>query len=104
MSIRLTAYREADEPARIKRLREVAADCPASVLALHDHKGTLAVNWLAPPSLREVTAVVQAWAAQDETGVDHFVCGMPYDVQAFARSPFEAAAMPLIIRPVPARL
>jgi hypothetical protein len=87
--IRLTA--NDDEPWRIDRLRKVARGCPRSVLALHDHKGTLFVNWSAPPKLRELTEVVQAWAAQNEVNIEHYVCGAEYDVESQFDNPYEAA-------------
>jgi hypothetical protein len=90
--IQLTAYREVEERWRIKRLRNVAAECPTSVLALHDHKGALAVNWSAAPSLREITAVAVAWGNENEMAhIDHFVRGDAFDVEVFGHNPFAKA-------------
>ena len=60
MSCELTANRSDEEPWRIERLREVAKECPPNVIGLHDHKGTLAVNWSSAPTIADLTAVVQA--------------------------------------------
>jgi hypothetical protein len=74
--VRLTAYRaDDDEPWRIERLREVAVRCPKKVIGLHDHQGTLSVNWLTPPSIEDLTKVIQAWSFQYEYRLEHYVIG-----------------------------
>ena len=50
--IALTAHRE---QSRIKRLEEVARRRPPNVLALHNHKGTLSVNWATMPTIANLT-------------------------------------------------
>ena len=68
--IALTAHRE---QSRIKRLEEVAKRCPPNVLALHDHKGTLSVNWATMPTIADLTLVIQAWCDQNEYSIDHYL-------------------------------
>jgi hypothetical protein len=86
--IALTAYREQDEPWRIERLKTVAQDCAGTVLALHDHKGTLSINWSAPPKINDLTAMVQAWALQGEWSINHYVCGAEIAIDCGDANPF----------------
>jgi hypothetical protein len=91
--MKLTAYRaDDDEPWRIERLREVAVRCPRKVIALHDHKGTLSVNWLTPPSIEELTEVIQAWSFHYEYCLEHYVIGFPLSAEVSGPCPFEVAA------------
>ena len=78
----LSANRADEEPWRIDRLREVRdrlarAYCNPTpkLLALHDHKGTLSVNWLTPPRTEELGAVIKAWRAENEILSNHYICG-----------------------------
>jgi hypothetical protein len=72
MSITLTSYNGVDE-----RLERIAAQCSPKVIALHNHKGFLSVNWLMTPTTAELAAVVKAWTAEFEVWSSHFVCGVP---------------------------
>src|SRR6516165_2314675 len=65
MSPHLACHRP-DESWRIERLQQIARRCPKNVIGLHDHKGLLSVNWLTPPTIRELTEVVLAWASHNE--------------------------------------
>jgi hypothetical protein len=88
----LTANRSDEEPWRIVRLTEVAKSCPKKVIALHDHKGTLSVNWLTTPNIEELTEVVQAWALKGEWLLEHYVVGLALWAPYSCRCPFEVAA------------
>jgi hypothetical protein len=90
---KLTAYRSDEEPWRIERLNEVAKECPPNVIGLHDHKGTLSVNWSSTPTIAELTAVVQAWCDQNEYSIDHWLNAAPLEVETMGYDPFEAKAV-----------
>jgi hypothetical protein len=73
-----------DEPSRMRRMRRVVSHVLhhspgtlAFILALHDHKGTLSVNWRTRPSPSALVAVVSAWKAESEYSTNHFVCSQP---------------------------
>lgn len=42
------------------------------VFELHDHKGTLQVYWVEPPSKRFMDAFRDAWALCGETACEHY--------------------------------
>jgi hypothetical protein len=88
--IKLSAY---CLPNGDERLAVVAKRCPAKVIALHDHKGTLSVNWLSTPTIGELTEVIQAWFLQNEIWLEHYVCGVPLWAPSYTESnypnPFE---------------
>ena len=71
--MKISAYRGDEETWRIERLEEVAKRCPSNVLALHDRKGNLSVNWATMPTIEDLTAVVQAWCDQNEYSIDHYL-------------------------------
>jgi hypothetical protein len=87
MSPHLACHRP-DESWRIERLQQIARRCPKNVIGLHDHKGLLSVNWLTPPTIRELTEVVLAWASQNEREIDHYLLGAELDVQTIGYDPF----------------
>jgi hypothetical protein len=91
VSRELTANRSDEEPWRIERLNEVAKECPPNVIGLHDHKGTLAVNWSSAPTIADLTAVVQAWCDQSEYSIDHYLNSEPLAVETMGYSPFAEA-------------
>ncbi len=73
-----------EETFRMERLRRVVQhilrhnpDAIGSVLALHDYKGLLSVNWRTCPSTSALTTVVNAWAAEHEYDTNHFVRSQP---------------------------
>jgi hypothetical protein len=86
--MQLGCYRRDTESWRIERLQEVARRCPKNVIGLHDHKVLLSVNWLTPPTIRELTEVVLAWASHNEREIDHYLVGAELDVQSIGYSPF----------------
>jgi hypothetical protein len=90
--MKITAHRSDEEPSRIERLNKVAKECPPSVIGLHDHKGTLSVNWSSTPTIAEVAAVVQAWCDQNEYSIDHYLNAEPLAVETMGYSPFAEAA------------
>jgi hypothetical protein len=82
-TITLLHYRK-DETFRMKRLLRVVQhilhhtpDAVGSILALHDYKGLLSVNWRTCPSTSALTAVVNAWGAESEYDTNHFVRSQP---------------------------
>lgn len=93
MTRELTANRSDEEPWRIERLEKVAKECPPNVIGLHDHKGTLAVNWSTLPTIADLTAVVQAWCDQNERAIDHYLNAAPLAVETMGYDPFVAEAV-----------
>ena len=47
------------------------------ISGLHDHKGTLFVNWTTLPSTTQLITTVDAWAAEGELSTNHFVKSKP---------------------------
>jgi hypothetical protein len=73
-----------DETFRMERLRRVVQhilrhnpDAMGSILAMHDYKGLLSVNWRAYPSTSALTAVASAWGAEHEYDVNNFFLSQP---------------------------
>jgi hypothetical protein len=82
VAVILSAYRADTEPSRIDRLRSLCdrlarayCDPTPKLLGLHDHKGTLSVNWLMPPRTEELGEVIKAWEAENELLSNHYICG-----------------------------
>lgn len=79
--MKLTAYNQDTESNRIERLErtrqwaERRMGAPLPILALHDHKGTLYVNWRATPRTDELFAVLLAWQKESECFSNHYVRG-----------------------------
>jgi hypothetical protein len=72
----LFAYREAEEPWRIERLRRLSRmlkDLP--ILSLTDRKGTLTVDWASAPSLELMLHVAKSWVCECEWHTIHLVEG-----------------------------
>src|SRR6516164_6897626 len=73
------------EPFRLDRLSRVVnhilrGDQPSAlvqILALHDHKGLLSINWRARPLPSDIAAVTAAWAGESEYITNHFVRSRP---------------------------
>jgi hypothetical protein len=61
----------------VQRVLRNNPDAAGSILALHDHKGLLSVNWRTCPSTTALTAVVSAWEAESEYDTNHFVRAQP---------------------------
>jgi hypothetical protein len=86
--MKITAKLGDEEPWRIERLSEVAKQCPPNVVGLHDHEGTLSVNWSSLPTIADLTLVVQAWCYQNEISLYHFLNEEPLDVETMRYNPF----------------
>ena len=75
--IALSAYE--DTPWRLVRLAKVLAGCPEETVrllhGLHDHKGTLEIDWKSPPELLHCRALIDLWATQCEYCWQHLVNG-----------------------------
>ena len=73
----LSAYREDEEPWRIERLRDELLPFISSlpILALHDHKGCLSVNWAHCPTTIDLWLVISAWEQCNEYNSNHYVEG-----------------------------
>jgi hypothetical protein len=73
----LSAYEAA--PHGIQRLARVVAGCPSTTLelmqGLHDHKGTLTIDWRSLPSSSHRGIMVDLWAEQCEYCWEHLVDG-----------------------------
>ncbi|MDH2400145.1 hypothetical protein QCM77_09330 [Bradyrhizobium sp. SSUT18] len=92
MSPKITANRQDEEPSRIDRLNRLAevllTKGVTKIIGLHDHKGTLYVNWSATPSTSELTTVISAWAAEYEPHSNHAVNGRPLVSDVGGDNPF----------------
>jgi hypothetical protein len=94
----LTAYRSDDEPHRIERLellRRILENGPlidGQILALHDHKGCLSVNWAERPSTGELEFVIRAWWTLIESNSNHYVQGVPLVLDYEGSNPFDGSA------------
>ncbi len=80
--MKITANRADEEPFRIERLERIrdvleAKSVSNLVSAIHDHKGTLYVNWTQHPSTSQLLVATDAWAAEREPLSNHYVNGMP---------------------------
>jgi hypothetical protein len=80
----LTAYRGDIETWRIERLARVAERFKrhqerkkrdVGILALHDHKGVLFVNWASNPETQDIAAMFRVWRRENEYACNHYVGG-----------------------------
>ena len=96
MAIEITANRQEEEPDRIVRLKRVADALAAvtGIAALHDHKGTLYVNWARQPSTTELRRVLSAWSAENEVHSNHAINGQPLLWDEGGYNPFRGAPFP----------
>jgi hypothetical protein len=91
----LSANRQDEEPRRLERLRKVSVALfdldfrPGLILALHDHKGTLHVNWARQPSVRLLAEVAKAWNDAGELYSNHYIKGQPWLIDVDGANPFE---------------
>jgi hypothetical protein len=93
MTIKITANRQGEEPHRLDRLKEVAAAVEnathfSKVIALHDHKGSLYVNFDQQPSMSDVLAVAKAWEQQNEHEMNVYVRNEPLIWDVGGMNPF----------------
>jgi hypothetical protein len=89
----VTAYRQDEEPSRIERLELLRQILDAGrILALHDHKGCLSVNWSECPNTSELGFVIQAWQTLREWQSNHYVRGVPLVLDNGGRNPFDGSA------------
>jgi hypothetical protein len=90
--MKITANRSDEEPGRIDRLEEVRDELVAKgvriVKALHDHKGTLYVDWASMPSTEQLATVIKIWDAQNEPHSNHTVNGKPLVWDVGGTNPF----------------
>lgn len=88
--MKITANRSEEEPGRIARLNDVAAKLKTSttILALHDHKGWLYVNWAARPSTYDLWSVLKVWSEENEIQSNHYVNGEPLIWDVGGDNPF----------------
>jgi hypothetical protein len=100
----ITAYRQVSESYRLERLQELLghfievyraegnADMP--ILALHDHKGCLFVNWSRTPTNTEVGIITNLWLdGFNEYDCNHYVKGRLIVCDAPSYNPFCKAEM-----------
>jgi hypothetical protein len=93
MPIQITANRYQDEPWRLERLKKVAAAVEhatnfSKVIALHDHKGWLYVNFDQQPSMSDVLAVAKAWSEENEDQMNIYVRNEPLIWDIGGANPF----------------
>ncbi|WP_445488539.1 hypothetical protein [Rhodopseudomonas sp. RCAM05734] len=97
--MKITANRSDEEPGRITRLEQVqdtiaAKKLRTAVLALHDHKGTLYVDWATIPRTEDLSAVLQIWSDQNEVHSNHSVKGQPLIWDVGGYNPFNGPSFP----------
>jgi hypothetical protein len=93
--IELSAHNQETERSRISRLQEIADQCiqhDLPVGALHDHKGSLHVNWTQPPRTEQLVEVVRFWHDQAEHQTLHYVNGKLLIADHESHNPFVEAA------------
>jgi hypothetical protein len=94
MPIACTATYADDEPWRIERLGEVVQAIDSSrslcggIVGLHDHKGTLYVNFNARPATQQVVAVAKIWADLNELHLNVYENGLPLTSDVLGFNPF----------------
>jgi hypothetical protein len=79
------------EDGRIERLEAVSAELiekKLPILAIHDHKGTLYVNWSKKPRTSQVVEVMDIWAKHAEYMANHYFNGAPFILDVFGDNPF----------------
>lgn len=89
--IALSANRSNEESWRIERLGGVAAKIAARefpIVALHDHKGTLFVNWSKRPETSQLLAVMEIWSEESECLANHYLYGQPLCIDLYGDNPF----------------
>jgi hypothetical protein len=83
---------------RLERLQAVANQCADKGLPisqLHDHKGSLCVNWTCVPRVEQLVAVVLFWNRQAEYQSLHFANGKLLLADHESYNPFESRNLPL---------
>jgi hypothetical protein len=58
---------------RLRETERLIGQLP--ILSLHDHKGTLSVNWARPPTTLELLHVAKCWHCEKEWNAIHYVEG-----------------------------
>ena len=88
----ITANRSDEEPERLTRLDRVFAGLRnkirTDILALHDHKGCMYVNWAKLPSTSDLAAAIAAWGLENEPMSNHAVKGRPLVWDVGGDNPF----------------
>jgi hypothetical protein len=90
-NISISAYNDHEE-GRLDRLDGVRAEIAAKrlpVIALHDHKGTLNVNWSETPRTEQVMEVMAIWRNNSEYLGNHYVRGKKLILDVEGDSPFK---------------
>ena len=85
MSQTLILLTDKPEPFRLERLSRVVGHIMRGnhpgilgwILALHNHKGLLSVNWRTRPMPSAIAAVADAWAKEHEHISNHYVRSRP---------------------------
>jgi hypothetical protein len=89
-TISISAYND-HETGRLERLGKVRQAIEAKslpVIAIHDHKGTLYVNWRETPTTTQVVETVRMWADNAEYQVNHYVIGRELVLDVESHNPF----------------
>ena len=89
--IKLSAHHQEIEQSRISRLRDLADECAKKdfpIGEMHDHKGTLHVNWTEAPRTEQLVEVVRLWRAQAEHQSSHYVNGKLLIADYESHNPF----------------
>jgi hypothetical protein len=92
--IKLSAHNQETERWRLDRLQAVANQCADKGLPisqLHDHKGSLYVNWTCVPFTEQLVGVVRFWSGQAEYQSLHYVNGKLFLADHESYNPFEAS-------------
>jgi hypothetical protein len=76
--MKLTAIDSAGKHSRMARLKRLQRKLETnkvapSISAIHDHKGTLCVNWTCRPAPSDLVVVTDLWAREGEHASNHYV-------------------------------
>lgn len=93
MPIKITANRFEDEPWRLERLERVErkialSEIRLSVVALHDHKGCLYINFDTRPSTHDITEVSKIWSSEKECNINVYAKAIPVSADVGGINPF----------------
>ncbi|SDG87980.1 hypothetical protein SAMN05216338_1003302 [Bradyrhizobium sp. Rc2d] len=96
--VKITANQSDEESWRIERLEEVRdiilEKGVKNILALHDHKGNLYVDWSEQPSTYALATAIKIWSDKGEPHSNHSVRGRPLVWDMGGDNPFCGPSFP----------
>jgi hypothetical protein len=96
--VKITANQSDEEGWRIERLEEIRdlmlEKGLKNVLALHDHKGNLFIDWSEMPSTDNLVTATKIWTDKGEPHSNHSVRGRPLIWDMGGYNPFGGPSFP----------